>query len=197
MTHPDPQELLDRQGGTGLKYGNKEVVDFGENIGNYVDKDTGEKFSTSRGTIHYDTKNKAHIVPAKPKSVKSERKGKKVICVELFKQGLMEESVFLADEAFGEKLYMEDPRVIRGYHLWAKPVVILMRKSKFFTHLINLLAKPWSYEMAYTMGKRKKGNAVGKILMFVGIPFCGILGYLNETGQSKVVDHLTKNNFTN
>ena len=65
LTHPDPQGLLNQAAGTGIRHGNKEVVDFGEEIGIWVSRD-GTRISTTRGTIHYDAKGNAHIVPAKP-----------------------------------------------------------------------------------------------------------------------------------
>ncbi|MCZ6676805.1 MAG: polymorphic toxin type 50 domain-containing protein [Candidatus Poribacteria bacterium] len=48
-----------------MQHGNKEVVDFGEVIGIYVDPN-GNRMPTTRGTIHYDSKGYTHIVPAKP-----------------------------------------------------------------------------------------------------------------------------------
>jgi hypothetical protein len=65
FTHPDPQGLLDEFSGKGVAHGNKEVVDFGQEIGTHVNQ-TGERTPTTRGTIHYDSKGGAHIVPAKP-----------------------------------------------------------------------------------------------------------------------------------
>jgi RHS repeat-associated protein len=74
LTHPDPQGLLDRYGGTGQSLndipvgqpGSRERVDFGEVIGNYRPSDyTGPGFPTDRGIIHYGT-DRAHIVPARP-----------------------------------------------------------------------------------------------------------------------------------
>ncbi|MFP7287634.1 polymorphic toxin type 50 domain-containing protein, partial [Shouchella clausii] len=40
-------------------------VDFGEPIGKYYDRDTGNYVETTRGLIHY-SKNGAHIVPSEP-----------------------------------------------------------------------------------------------------------------------------------
>jgi len=45
---------------------NKEVVDYGKVIGKFYDKSTKQFYETTRATIHYDSKSKAHIVPAKP-----------------------------------------------------------------------------------------------------------------------------------
>ena len=58
---------------TGTKFENngkitKEVVDtHGKYVGIFVDEDTGQRSITSRFTIHYDSKGKAHVVPANPK----------------------------------------------------------------------------------------------------------------------------------
>lgn len=65
LTHPDPQRLLDGFVGTGVRHGNKEVVAFGILIGVYV-APNGIRSPTTRGTIHYDAKGYAHIVPAAP-----------------------------------------------------------------------------------------------------------------------------------
>lgn len=61
------QHLADKFGGTGKRKGNqtREVVDFGETIGMYVDRTTGESLPTRFGSIHYG-KRGCHIVPANP-----------------------------------------------------------------------------------------------------------------------------------
>ena len=60
------QELLDKFAGKGelLKNG-RERVDFGEPIGKYYDRNTGEYYETTKGLIHYG-KDGAHIVPSRP-----------------------------------------------------------------------------------------------------------------------------------
>nr|WP_280191956.1 polymorphic toxin type 50 domain-containing protein [Delftia sp. PS-11]KAJ8742623.1 transposase [Delftia sp. PS-11] len=75
LSDPDPQSLLDKGAGTGQQVGDipvgqpgsRERVDFGKNIGEYVDRNTREKFPTNIGIIHYGSKG-AHIVPARPKN---------------------------------------------------------------------------------------------------------------------------------
>ena len=64
LTHPDPQKLLDKGAGTGRRVGNREWVDFGEKIGVVVDPATGARTETTVGTIHYDSRGGAHIVPS-------------------------------------------------------------------------------------------------------------------------------------
>ena len=62
----DIQNLLNNKAGTGDFFGiNKERVDFGQVIGQYVDPDTGIGVETTIGIIHYG-RNGAHIVPARP-----------------------------------------------------------------------------------------------------------------------------------
>lgn len=71
LTHPDPQKLINEFAGTGQKLFNqgwlqKEVVDFGQTIGRYIETSTGKALETTRGTIHYG-KSGSHLVPAPPK----------------------------------------------------------------------------------------------------------------------------------
>jgi len=73
LTHKNPQELVDRFAGKGTPVnkispgepGYKERVDFGENIGNYVDPGSNIKIPTNNGIIHY-SKDDVHIVPSRP-----------------------------------------------------------------------------------------------------------------------------------
>ncbi|MCR4803640.1 MAG: hypothetical protein K5895_11675, partial [Lachnospiraceae bacterium] len=62
----DIQNLLNDKAGTGDFLGaNKERVNFGQVIGQYVDPNTGVGVETTIGIIHYGKKG-AHIVPARP-----------------------------------------------------------------------------------------------------------------------------------
>lgn len=72
LTDENPQGLLDDFAGTGQPVsgtrgtpGFKERVNFGKQIGEYVDPQTGVATPTSNGIIHY-SKDGAHIVPARP-----------------------------------------------------------------------------------------------------------------------------------
>jgi hypothetical protein len=71
LTHPDPQDLLDRGAHTGTQIGSipvgqagsKELVDFGEEIG--LTDDSGQMVPTNHGVIHYAADGTAHIVPTR------------------------------------------------------------------------------------------------------------------------------------
>lgn len=51
LTHPNPQGLLDRHSGSGVRHGNKEVVDFGETIGTAVNE-AGVRSVTKGRAMH-------------------------------------------------------------------------------------------------------------------------------------------------
>lgn len=70
----DPQEAIHEKLGTGQKqytkkgeWNQKEVVDFDEDIGFYVNAETLERVPTNKAKIHY-SKNGSHIVPMHPSS---------------------------------------------------------------------------------------------------------------------------------
>ena len=72
----DPGVLLAEGVGNGYKPSpTKEVVDYGMVVGKYYDLETKQYYETTRATIHYDTKKKAHIVPALP--IELMKRGKK------------------------------------------------------------------------------------------------------------------------
>ncbi|MBN2061744.1 MAG: hypothetical protein JW882_15135, partial [Deltaproteobacteria bacterium] len=93
----------------------------------------------------------------------------KIICAELYRQGMMDEDIYRVDEQFGIWLKQYMPLVLDGYHAWAKPIVREMRKSEKFTATVQRIAEPWTYEMAYLMGEREQGNLIGALEMFIGI----------------------------
>jgi|3_EtaG_2_1085321.scaffolds.fasta_scaffold00125_19 hypothetical protein len=104
----------------------------------------------------------------------------KIICTELYEQHLLSESIYEADQAFGKMVYLNDPELMKGYHLWAPSVVKLMQNSKLATRLIAILASPWAKQMAYEMGAYEKGSIFGKILMEAGKLFSRVVYKLSH-----------------
>ncbi len=131
---------------------------------------------TSTKTNSQNNSSSGNSDQTKTKDTGNSTTSQKIICKELFRQGLMDKNIYQADEAFGEILYHKYPIILAGYHAWAKPVVRHMKESKTFTHFVNIIAKPWSYEMAHIMGKREKGDLIGKVLMYVGFVVCLLIG---------------------
>jgi len=99
-----------------------------------------------------------------------------VICTELYRQGFMSDYIREADQRYGDMIAENRPEVMLGYHYWALPIVNLMKKSRTFTRIVWIVAKPWAHQMAYEMGSLQKGNWIGKALMKVGIYFSGMIG---------------------
>jgi len=116
------------------------------------------------------------VVNSIKEGVKRIVSSKKIICAELHRQSLLDNEIFIADQAFGELLYKQDYYALKGYHLWAKSVVKLMRKSKTATRIVYFIAKPWAEEMAFRMNARQQGNIIGKTMMIIGMPFCRVIG---------------------
>jgi hypothetical protein len=93
-----------------------------------------------------------------------------VICTELFNQGLLDESTWIHDKAYGKHIIKNDPYVYIGYYFWAKHVARMMRRSKLITYLIYPFAKCWAKDMAYNK------SFVGKCINRIGQPICAIIG---------------------
>ena len=67
----NPNQLLKEGAGKGrMITPTKESIDFGRVIGKYYHEKTNRYYDTTRGTIHYDSKGNAHIVPAAPRGFK-------------------------------------------------------------------------------------------------------------------------------
>jgi hypothetical protein len=118
----------------------------------------------------------------------------KIICTKLFEIGLMKQSIFEADQAFGERLIKTNPDIYNGYRAWAEIVVDWMEgkgpkmmpwmndeefsiaAKKWSTSWAYDIATPWAEEMAYMMGEKETGSLAGKMLMVFGIPICKVVG---------------------
>lgn len=95
----------------------------------------------------------------------------KVICAELYRQGLLEKEIFELDEEFGRHLRKVDPDIINGYHRWALPLVSLMQRSITVSNIIKIIAKPVVKHIAYQMGYPSK-TYLGAAMFTVGKHIC-------------------------
>jgi len=118
----------------------------------------------------------------------------KIICTKLFEIGLMKQSIFEADQAFGEHLIKTNPDIYYGYRAWAEIVVDWMdgkgpkmmpwmndedfsvAAKKWSTTWAYDIATPWAEEMAHMMGEKEFGSLTGKMIMAFGIPICKVIG---------------------
>jgi len=95
-------------------------------------------------------------------------KKKKIICNELYRQGYLPELIWDADERWGDKTFLTDPKLVIGYQMWARKVVEFMRRKPQYTPIIYFLCKPWTEWMAYDLGVLPKNNLRGQFTHFVG-----------------------------
>lgn len=104
--------------------------------------------------------------------------GGKVICAELYRQGLMPQEIYFLDEAFGDVLGLRDPAALRGYQRWAQPIADRMRTSPRLTKWARRIAWPWVEQMAYDMsaGRHGRDTLTGRFMMWAGLPLCRLIG---------------------
>jgi len=133
--------------------------------------------------------------------------GGSIICTKLFELGLLDWSIYEADEAFGKMIKENNPEIYEGYIRWASIVVDWMngsgpdimfwikddvqRKNKqkeMVTKWTQRIATPWAEHMAYKMGVLEMDNKVGKFIMSVGFPICKIANVLiNKNKKPNII----------
>lgn len=95
-----------------------------------------------------------------------------IICTELFKQGFMPDFIYEMDSKFGDIILEQNPQVMYGYWIWARPIVDKLRSSPNFSKFVyNWFVKDWSEYMAYEMGVLPTQNYKGKYLHKFGEKF--------------------------
>jgi hypothetical protein len=94
-----------------------------------------------------------------------------VVCTELHRQGLIPAEVYKYDA-----LYQVPEDVYQGYLKIASPIVAKMQKSKTFTSAVASIAIPTATEMASRVNPEIQGTKLGKLVLAVMIPVCGLVG---------------------
>jgi hypothetical protein len=113
--------------------------------------------------------------------------GVKIICTALYFQGLMPESIYQLDQEYGRILMKEDPYVMKGYHLWARPIAHKILDSESFAKIVKPFAMPWAIEIAYRAGQLEQGHWWGKVLLDVGVPISRLVGKTAELYEDNEV----------
>ncbi|MCG8510390.1 MAG: hypothetical protein MI741_14275, partial [Rhodospirillales bacterium] len=117
----------------------------------------------------------------------TDNSGSRVICTELVRQGRLDTGLYFLDLRFAEQRL--SPAHLRGYHLWAVPLVRLMRRSRLATAIIAPLARWRAEEVAHILGKRRRGSLRGKAVRLLGEPLCWLLGQVvRETDYCKLYE---------
>ena len=100
----------------------------------------------------------------------------KVICAELYRQKLIPEEWYKADQRAGQKFWKEDPAVMIGYLSWGIPVAKAMLKSKIITFFAKILARSWAKEMYAQEGKPELSTFFGRLVCNYGPRICRVIG---------------------
>jgi len=98
----------------------------------------------------------------------------KIICDYFYRKGLLSKKLWEADEAYGVKLSISEPDVMRGYHAWAKHYVREMEEESLLGKVYFAWAKLWVPHWAKHLAGEK--TIRGKILHSIGKPICNIIG---------------------
>jgi hypothetical protein len=139
-----------------------------------IDPEASQRFQLQLAEIQAD---------AQVASAEAQTGGGKVLCTELYKRGLLPEEVYLADRATGLEMPLN---IVSGYHFWAIPLVKAMNKNKFLFSCLKPLVTCWAYQMAYKKGVVEKSNVTGRILEFIGVPICSLIGrFIEKKGVMK------------
>jgi hypothetical protein len=126
----------------------------------------------------------------------------KIICAKLYDFGLMDQNIWVADQAYGQWLRKKDRTVYRGYVRWARIVTAWMdgkgpnympwivdadkrsaAQKAAITDMAIKIGTPWSEHMAYLMGALPEDNVQGRILMEIGKPICRFVDSLPRVSK--------------
>ncbi len=98
----------------------------------------------------------------------------RVICTELYRQGIIPRKLLAADLRYSRKHI--SPTTLLGYHFWAKPYVRLMKRSKLATKFIEPFGVLRAKECQWQLCQADKACWRGKVIRLVGEPLCYGIG---------------------
>lgn len=95
---------------------------------------------------------------------------KTVICTELVRQGKLDRELY---DAGTEHFYSLNPRVVIGYHMWARHMVPKMQTSERLSNFFLPIARA-----RYMHITKRRKNLVGALTCILGHPVCYALSFL-------------------
>ena len=107
-----------------------------------------------------------------------------VLCSELVRQGKLAQSI--VDQEWEHVRKRLTVREYLGYRIIADPLVRLMQRSKAFTWMIAPFIRAFAYEMASKVNPEIKGNKLGSIILWAGLPLCRMAYDLKYTDAVEV-----------
>ncbi len=111
----------------------------------------------------------------------------KVISTELYHRDILDEETYKMDVTYAHQHF--SPEALRGYQVWAIPVVKAMRKNPEAMEFIIPMVNSFMEEIAYRVGKKETGNEAGKLFLDEGVPLFERIGILiNEPDWRSLFD---------
>jgi hypothetical protein len=104
-----------------------------------------------------------------------------VICTLLHERGDIPSHIYWADVAYGAKHI--NSATLRGYHLWARPLVELAKRNRRVYNMIRPLGYHWAHHMAYLEGAHGKPDYLGAALLYTIKPLCTMVGRIALKGR--------------
>ncbi|CCQ72334.1 hypothetical protein [Magnetospira sp. QH-2] len=118
-----------------------------------------------------------YYVVGNSEAAPSDNLSDRVICTELYRQGLLDRPLYVLDLRFTAKHL--SPAHVRGYHFWALPLVRAMRRSPRVTRWVRPFAIARARELAHRMmPHRYPPHWPGKLVRLIGEPASWLLGQL-------------------
>jgi len=105
-----------------------------------------------------------------------DKENDKVLCDLIHRYGYLDEDIWRLDEAFGDRVAIEDPELMEGYHTWAKPMVAWIERESFLAKLYLKywcvpFTRRWANHIAHIMEPENyKPDYVGKLMLAIGVP---------------------------
>ena len=99
-----------------------------------------------------------------------------VLCSLIHRYGYLDENIWRLDAAFGDRVAIEDPELMEGYHTWSKPMVAWVEKESFLAKLYLKywcvpFTRRWANHIAHIMEPENyKPDYVGKLMLAIGVP---------------------------
>lgn len=121
--------------------------------------------------------------PASSQSCTTTATGSKLICGELYRQGLLSEKLWVADNEYADKYI--DSNTVALYQSWARPFVTLMEKSSIATQMALPFGVAWAEHMAYLEGTIDQDNFLGRSLQQFFLPIHDSLAGVKSIGKER------------
>jgi len=96
------------------------------------------------------------------------------ICTELYRQGLL--SRYEKELNWHYASRHRPASFLKGYQLWARPYVKLMRRSPFATSLIRPFVLSRTQTIAVKLKRQSQNSWLGRFICWIHDPFCSLIG---------------------